>query len=458
MAPTSALSQAATCQPGAACSQQSGWADTSITSLSSAVQRALEHDATLSTARQQRQVVRFQTDQARAPLLPQLSLQLDYNQYSERGRGLTGSSQSGYSDYEIRSLSASLQQSLFNAGDWYRYQAALSADRQAAMTLQAAQQDLLLRTSSAWFNTLRQQDLLATLESELEALQQSWQQSRRRHEAGLVVSLEVQEARARIDQTLATLVQARNDLQLARLQLQQLTGVTIAALPSLGTVRVLEDKSQQQWLALATGNSLELQQAGLSQQQAVQDRQASRMDLLPNVTLNAGISREVEDAWRYSDDGTGTPLDTNSRYIGIQVSVPLYQGGGSYAASRAAAATLAERQQQLRLQQQLLETGVLSLYAQLQNQQASIDARQQALTSANATLAATEAAWNTGLRRFIDVLNARQARYDAERELAASRYDYLISWLSLHRVAGTLDSEVIAELDSAIEPQHRQGG
>lgn len=421
--------------------------------LSQTVQQALETDATLAAAHQLRRQSGYQIDSARAVLLPQVSLNLGYGQHHEQGRGLTAERQSGYTHYEQQSASLELSQALFNAADWYRYQAAQSADQQAQVALEAARQDLILRSSQAWFDVLRQQDALNTHKNELDALQQDWQQTRYRHAAGLVVALEVQEAQSRIDLTRAALLQSRNNLQLARLQLQQLTGIETAELAPLTYLPLLPHHDVQHWLALANQHNPALRQNNAAELQARLDWQASRAEHLPTVTLQASLSREIEDAWKYSDDNTGLPLDTNSRYIGIEIAVPIYEGGGLHAGRRAAAAGLAYQQQQSRLQQQILTTRIHSLHAQLENQQASIQARQQALHSANQTLAATEAAWRTGLRRFVDVLDARQQQYEAYRDLSASHYDYLTSWLSLHREAGVLDTSVISRLEQALQNQ-----
>jgi outer membrane protein len=427
-------------------------APTSWWSLSRVTELALQHDAILSAARSQRDISRYQTRMAEAPLLPHLTMTLSHTGFYERERLDSGEKLERLdSRYEISNASITLEQSLFNAADWYRYQAARSVDQQAAITLDAAHQDLLFRTGTAWFEVLRAQDALNTRQTEIESLQQDWQKTRQRHAAGLVMALEVQEALTRLDLVSATRLEDEATLRIAQLQLQQLTGRNDASVQPMSGFypERLHHPSLQQWLELAQASSLALEIARNRWQQAQQNRNASRMDLLPSMTLKAGISREIEDAWQHSRLGTGTPMDTNSGYVGLEVAVPLYEGGSRYANNRAAAASLANSQQQLQIQQQTLITRIHTLYARLSSQQAGIKAREQALQSSQQALAATEAAWQAGLRRFVDVLNTRQDYFEAGRDLSAMRYDYLLTYLDLSREAGTLTIETISLLDQA---------
>ena len=74
-------------------------------------------------------------------------------------------------------------------------------------------------------------------------------------------------------------------------------------------------------------------------------------------------------------------------------------------------------------------------------------ARKQAITSATSALEATDAGYEVGTRNIVDVLISQRVLYQAQRDYANARYDYIISMLKLREVAGQLSPEHLAQLD-----------
>ena len=54
-----------------------------------------------------------------------------------------------------------------------------------------------------------------------------------------------------------------------------------------------------------------------------------------------------------------------------------------------------------------------------------------------------------GERVNLDALNAEQQLYTTRRDLARTRYDYLMAWIKLHYYAGTLNEQDLAQVDEA---------
>ena len=77
-----------------------------------------------------------------------------------------------------------------------------------------------------------------------------------------------------------------------------------------------------------------------------------------------------------------------------------------------------------------------------------VKARQQSIISSQSALDAMQAGYEVGTRNIVDVLNAQNKVFAAQRDYANSRYDFIINSLRLKEVAGTLSPEDIARLES----------
>ena len=85
---------------------------------------------------------------------------------------------------------------------------------------------------------------------------------------------------------------------------------------------------------------------------------------------------------------------------------------------------------------------------------ARVNARKQAIKSTQSALDATVAGYEVGTRNIVDVLNAQNAVFSAQRDYANSRYDYVLNSMRLKENAGTLSPEDIAALETfLVEPE-----
>ena len=66
------------------------------------------------------------------------------------------------------------------------------------------------------------------------------------------------------------------------------------------------------------------------------------------------------------------------------------------------------------------------------------------------TLASNKLGYEVGVRVNIDVLNAQQQLYSTRRELAAARYNTILSQLRLKAVVGTLGEEDVEDVNRAL--------
>jgi outer membrane protein len=134
--------------------------------------------------------------------------------------------------------------------------------------------------------------------------------------------------------------------------------------------------------------------------------------------------------------------------------MPLYAGGAISANRRRSAEQFnAARENRINLTRNTI-TASRSLHMTVSSDVARVNARKQAIKSTQSALDATVAGYEVGTRNIVDVLNAQNAVFSAQRDYANSRYDYVLNSMRLKENAGTLSPEDIAALEAfLIEPE-----
>jgi outer membrane protein len=134
--------------------------------------------------------------------------------------------------------------------------------------------------------------------------------------------------------------------------------------------------------------------------------------------------------------------------------MPLYAGGAISANRRRAAEQFnAARENRINLTRNTI-TASRSLHMTVSSDVARVNARKQAIKSTQSALDATVAGYEVGTRNIVDVLNAQNAVFSAQRDYANSRYDYVLNSMRLKENAGTLSPEDIAALEAfLVEPE-----
>lgn len=253
----------------------------------------------------------------------------------------------------------------------------------------------------------------------------------------------MEEARARFDQSRAERITAESNLQVSFEALERLTGErydSLATLQAAMPVMPPTPMRRDDWVAMAMErNPLVLaSQAGVEVSRSGVD--VARAERLPVIEAFA--------RYQYSDDDREA-LDghTSASQVGARVSLPLYTGGRTSAGIRQSTYALEASQYDLEDRRRETIRRVRSLFTQVRNDVATVEARAQAIVSNQSALDATRAGYEVGTRNIVDVLNAEQNLYDAVAAHAEARLDHVINLLNLHQQAGSLDVDFLTTLN-----------
>jgi len=374
--------------------------------------------------------------QGRALLLPTLGLSASK---SESDQQVTLPMSSNTYHYSTDAYAIQLTQPLYNKQNAAVYAQGLAGANQSELELETARQDLILRTSHAYFDVLAAQDALDFVILEKESISKQLTLARRNFAVGNATLVDVHEAQARYDIAAAQQITATNFLEVRKEALRVLTGNEPGTLTRLETKLDLqgpEPANMNQWVEISFNGNQRIK----SQQEAVviarQEVEKSRGGHLPTLDLTASRA--------YSDAGgsvLGFAIESTTNQIGLQFQMPLYQGGGISSKVRESVAQLEVASQRLDQTRRQVAQQVRESYLDVINGVARVQALEQARISNERALESTVIGYERGVRTGVDVLNAQRELFRTRLSLSQARYDYLISRLRLKAAAGMLQEQ-----------------
>lgn len=408
-------------------------------------QRAAENDPQLRQAEAAYQAVEQTKSQARARLLPQLTATAGLSR--ERQEIENSNSplfQPGTFNSTTKSYSLNLNQALYRRDYFVSLRQADAAIGQALANYDAEWQNLVVRTADLYFNVLAAADDLEFARAEKNANQRLFEQIKQRFEVGLIAITDVHESQAAYDLAVAREIAAETRLAISREELRETTGYSPATLATLReTIPLLtpEPADMTVWLENAGRQNLSFIAAQFAVDAAREEMKLRRAGHYP--TLDAVAS------YGYSDVGAGRfgASESYDSSIGLQLRLPLYEGGGTSARVREGQYRLIQAKEALEQQRRAVDRQTRSAYLNVLDNISSVNALKQARISSESALEATEAGYEVGTRTIVDVVQSRRNLFDAQRNYARTRYDYILSILRLRQAAGLLEVKDIEEIN-----------
>ncbi|MCB1724560.1 MAG: TolC family outer membrane protein [Gammaproteobacteria bacterium] len=400
-----------------------------------------ENDPALRAARATRDATYEAEPLARSRLLPSVAVSGEAN-YTNQD---VDSRVSGSYNDSFTSANGAIQatQPLYRKDRSVQLEQARDQVAQADIDYESATQDLVVRVAQAYFGVLSAQDTLEFAESEKKAIARQLDQAKQRFEVGLIAITGVHEAQARYDQSRADEILARTNVDNA---IETLNEITLQAVQPLSRLKekIPLDPPQpaglEDWTKLALDNNPGIQSARY-------DAEIARKEI---EVAEAGDSPALDLVGSYGINRTNADFgsDSNSALVGLQISLPLYTGGGVQASARQARYRYEAAQEVLEQRRRAVQTQVGNAYRGVVSSVSRVAALDAARVSAQSALEATEAGFEVGTRTLVDVLNGQRDLFRARRDYAQSRYDYILNTLTLLQAAGTLGEDDVTRVNS----------
>ncbi|MFC5497921.1 TolC family outer membrane protein [Caenimonas terrae] len=434
------------------------------TDLMQAWQAAREHDPDAAIALAGRQAGETRRAQAAALWRPTLALNATVGAMNA-DTAMTGArfSAPGFGQSDGVNFATSIHGGTSTRWGLSARQPLVSGDRQAQrrqlligadaadLEWQASQQELMLRTAQRYFDAVLAERKLELLQRQQLAVDQALVEARDRFAAGDKPITDTHEASARARALQAQVLAAESELQLAREQLSDVTGLPPAALqlaPPAEAAAPAVLPPLEQWLELAGRDSPQLRLQQANAQSAAQE--VARRSARAGVTLDL-VAEAGRDRLAGSGDFGSASNTASQAMVGLQLTVPLSTGGMRSARQDEALRLQEKADAEVERTRQQVRQQTRAAWLGLQTGKARLQALAESLTASRARLDATQLGRQVGDRTTLDLLNAQNDASGAELALVQARADVLLNRLRLAALAGGLDEARLQEVNAALQ-------
>lgn len=416
--------------------------------LSEALARARQGDPTYLTAQANLIAVLERANQAFAGLLPQVNASATANGNHRVYTTQTTPSTTYDEKFKSDTAQLTLTQPLWRSANRVAVTQADAAVMQARYQLEAADQDLLVRLTQAWFDVLLAHDQLLFTQGEVAAAKQEWEQAARLAELGVSGTPLREEARMKFEQANAERAAAESELAVKFAALEQIIGATPGPLlPALTEQYVPPDlggETLEQWLSQAEAENPAVRAAISALEIANEEIRKQRAGHEPTVDLTMSYGKNNQGSGTY---GGQVGYNSTTGVIGLQFNLPIYSGGGQSAKVREAEALRDKALQELESARRNARAQSKQAWYGWQASQSRLIAAKQAIGYSRLNLQAALSGVATGVKKELDVLRGQQALYGALRDFARARYELTLNNFRLKATVGRLTDENLTGLD-----------
>ena len=430
--------------------------------LTSVYEQAVRNDPAIREAEANMMATLQSKPKARADLLPQIDGTADWTKSKRDGdsSNLVGEGAGGATEEQPQTVRGDVtrwqlnfSQTLFNTDQWRRLKKADKEVAQAQADYLAAQQDLMLRVSEAYFNVLASQDTLGSEQASKEAIGRQLEQAERRFEVGLIAITDVKEAQAAYDDAIALEIEAKRSLANSKEALREITGEYPDSLSSPGDDLPLvppEPAIEQDWVDMSMQQNISLESAKIGAEITRDNVSIARTGHLPTLDFVASYGNSDSEGRNTFPDAivprSDTSSDLDSGQFGLQFRLPIFSGGGVSSDVQEKVYLHRAARENYEKVARNTERETRDAYLGVIAEIARVKALARSEESNTVALEATEAGYEVGTRTAVDVLDARRSLFLAETQYARSKYDYLINIIKLKQAAGTLTIEDVSEV------------
>ncbi|MEY3862618.1 MAG: hypothetical protein RIR60_984 [Pseudomonadota bacterium] len=412
-------------------------------------QQALAHDATLASALSTNRAAQEIIEQGKALYRPTVNFNAEANTLKSSFHYLSTSS-TDRSQFENYRYGVDARQPIFRQQNLIQIDQATTQVSIADKQLNVAQQALMLRTTQAYFDVLMAQDRIDLIVAQKTAIAGQLAQAQANFDLGSATITDANEAQARYDLAVAQEIAALNELEIAKHAVQAITGQLPQRLANVKLQLKANEMglSMASWQELAMLNNLNIQIQQDTAKLAEQEIARNQAGHLPTLDAVASYTNSYANG-TVSRFGAGNELQVGS--IGLQLQIPLYEGGAVSSRVRQAQLNKQRAQDDLTAVRRQTELDTQRAYLNLSTSIAQLKALDQAVISSQSQLDATQLGYQVGVRTSVDVLNAQQQYFSAKRDVAQARYNYLINIIRLKAAAGVVAVADLVDINQQLE-------
>ena len=419
------------------------------TDLMQVYRDALTNDQQYMAARATADALREKEPQGLSGLLPTISGTANTT-WNENKYSASNQPQKINRDFNTNAYNVNLTQPLFRWQNIVQYSQGKLQVVQAEANFAQASQDLILRVAQAYFDVLYAEENLKAVRANKQSIAQQLEQAKKNFEVGTATITDSQEAQSRFDLASAQEIAAENEREVKRLSRSVIIGKPpggIKRLKPKAERKPTQPTSMDAWVDAAEKDSFVVQAQQAAAEVAAKEVERNRAGHYPTLDVVANYGKNNSALSFLGNDS----LETTARNIGLQLNIPLFQGGYVNSKTREAAANRSAAQATLENTKRTAALNARQSYLGVVNGLAQVRALNAALISSTSALESNKLGYEVGVRINIDVLNAENQVYITKRDLARARFDTLLSQLRLKAAVGSLGEADLEQINSLFE-------
>jgi len=411
--------------------------------LTALYEAARAYDATYLAARAQADAAEYRAAQAKSLGLPTLTGNV---------RGVARQIDLPRSDFNSNNaLQTELngRYPLFNKANQASMEQAERTLIASKAELEAAEQDLIIRLTQAYFDVLAARDTVALAKTNKTAILEQLASAKRNFEVGTATITDTREAQSRADLATAQEIAAENDLLNRRIALAYLVGrrdvepvplVTPVVLPTI------VPRNVEEWVTVADTLHPQVTRARIAYEVAQLEIDKAKAGELPTVDAVATIGANRAGG----SSNQILPGTTRTGSVGVELNWPLYTGGLVQNRIKETVSLEQRSREEFENARRTVAQNTRVAYWGVQSGEARVKALEAAESSSRLSLEATQLGYKVGVRVNIDVLNAQTQLFQTQRDLFKSRYDVLVNSLRLRQASGQLTPNDLLAVNSLL--------
>jgi outer membrane protein TolC len=319
---------------------------------------------------------------------------------------------------------------------WHGVVRARQMNEAAVQQLDRTDQEIVFGVVSAYYQVLLARKQLEVSEHAMKTAEAITERSQSRFESGLVVESDLLTAKVRMAARQEESIRARNDLELARAQLNLAMGMPAESsfqpaedlAERTPPVPVLADAEKQ-----ALANRPELKRANADEAAQSETVAIAKSSFGPRVNAFAG--------WEMDNPTFAAGGGGNNWVGGIELQVDIFQGG----AKRAELSRQHALQQKVIAMKQAASDGVRlevrRAYYDVDASRQQVEVAHAAISQAQESLRINQDRYDTGLITITDLLGAEESERRSQTDYWEALYRFHTSYANLELASGTLNSQ-----------------
>jgi outer membrane protein len=414
--------------------------------LSETFELALQNNPALRQAQARSSAAAETKDQSIAQLLPNVYAGASSNrEYLYNAKAKSRIDYRGLDvnqTYWNNTFNVNLTQPLFHWDYWITLSQSDNEIARSEAIYQSELQNLIAKTTEAYFNVLAAKDVLDFTQAEKQAITQQLEQAKQSFAAGIIAVTDLYEAQAAFDQVITGEIEATNEVDNQKDALREIIGTNEVRLNALGAQLPLlkpVPADMSAWNQLAQTNNLTIISAFNQSEVARKSIELNKSGHLPNLDLVA--------AYGVSDNSSSFGFRGDAKTVGLQLNVPLFEGGMVNSKTRQAAFEYEAAKEDLNASRLAVERQVNHAYRGLMTSISRIESLNSVITSAQKALESNQAGFEAGTRTMLDVLLTQRNLFRAKRDFARARYDYLIYSIKLKQASSDLTQSDLEQIN-----------